>query len=75
MFHLLTSRVHIAVITTPFSNEPLLLHVRSTMHILTRDTSFVSTGRSPVGSSVGTDVCAHNTENINNCERAPGEAH
>lgn len=61
---MLTSTAHTAVIRRPYNNEPLLLHVHSAVCIVTRDTSFALTGRSSVGSCIGTDFCIHNAENI-----------
>ena len=45
---MLTSTVHIAVITAAYSNQPFLLHVRSSIRILTRDTPFASNGQVPM---------------------------
>jgi hypothetical protein len=36
--------------------------------------SYASAGGDPFGSYVGTDVCIHNPENINNCECVTDEA-
>jgi len=33
------------------------------------------TERYPLGSYIVADVCIHNPDNINNCERVPEEAH
>jgi hypothetical protein len=46
-----------------------------TLYTLTRDTSLASAGQDPCGSYIVTGVCIHNTENTNNRELLPEEAH
>jgi hypothetical protein len=55
------------------SGNLVTLHI--TQYTLTRDTSYASARRDPVGSYVVTDVCMQTQKMKNNCESDPEEAH